>query len=212
MTLATSGSVGGAMCRRSSTWRSGRAGRGDDLGVEGVADRQAQRLVAARLKEVDRRFDGGACAANHALAEAVDVGRYDVAVDLGQRRFDLVEWGLHGGHPAVVAHADAGHFAAAGGGGFQGVGKGHDAGGDQGRIFAERMAHDHVRSKPNCARSASMAMSMVSIAGWVISVCSRSELGRVHGRAVVAVDKNVAGQRPAEDGGHHRVGVVEDLV
>ena len=41
-----------------------RAGRGDDAGVEGVADRQLHGLVAALLEELDGPLDGLALAAD----------------------------------------------------------------------------------------------------------------------------------------------------
>ncbi len=119
-------------------------GRRHDAGVEGVTDRQPHRLIAQGLEDVDRFFHCLAFAADDRLVVAVDVGGDDVATDLGQCLLNELIGRHDGSHPAVVAHADFGHFGAACGGRFQGVGKRHDAGGDQGGVFAQRVPHHHV--------------------------------------------------------------------
>ena len=75
----------GVMCIRShgAQWL---AGRGDDAGVEGVADRQLHGLVAAPGNSLMAALDGLAGAADDRLGGAVDVGRNDIAVDFGQSR------------------------------------------------------------------------------------------------------------------------------
>ena len=89
-------------------------------------------------------LDRGAGAADDGLVLAVDIGDDDVAVDRLQDPFDLGERRKHGRHPAVVAHRDARHLAAAGADGLQRVVEGQSAGGDQRAVLAQAVAHRHV--------------------------------------------------------------------
>ena len=57
--------------------------RGDDAGMEGVADGDALGLEALGCKAGDGRLDGLALTANDGLAVAVDVRGHHVAVNLG---------------------------------------------------------------------------------------------------------------------------------
>ena len=120
------------------------AGRSHDPGVEGVADGDAHGLEALGGEALDGLLHSLAGAADYALVVRVDVGRHHVAVDLAQRLHDHVVGRHDRGHPAVVVHGDLGHLRAARGRRLQRVGEGHDAGGDQGAILAQRVAHDHV--------------------------------------------------------------------
>ncbi len=59
------------------------AGRGNNFGVEGVADGDGHRFVTIRFKLGDRFLHGRAGAAKDTLALAVDIGGHDIAVDAG---------------------------------------------------------------------------------------------------------------------------------
>ena len=95
------------------------AGAGHDLGVEGVADRQRERVVAALLQRGDRAADGIGRAAQHDLLGRVDVGEDDVAVDRGHDLLDLRERRHHGGHGSWVLGLQVGHLAPTGAHGLQ---------------------------------------------------------------------------------------------
>ena len=186
-----------------------RAGRGDDAGVEGVTDRQLHGLVAALLEELDGRFDGFAFAADDGLTGAVDVGRNDIAVDLLKRRLDDLEGSQHGGHPAVVVHLDLGHFAPAPGGRFQRLGEGQDARRYQRAILAQRVAHDHIRLKAIVGQQAADGL-VESQHGWLGDLrLHQVEVGLTDGGLVVGIDKQIGGQRLAQDGLHDGVGLIE---
>ncbi len=112
-----------------------RAGGSHDLGVEGVTDRDVAGFVPFGVEEVYRLVYGGAGAAKNALAVAVNVGGDDVAIHFFQGGFHHVQGGQHKSHFAVVVYADAGHLAAAGGGGFQVILERHNAGSHQRRVL-----------------------------------------------------------------------------
>ena len=91
------------------------------------------------------------------------------------------------------------------------MGKGHDAGRDQRAIFAQRVAHHHVRP------DAVLAQQLVE--GRVHGQHGRLgdgrlhqvALGLLHSRRIGVVHKDVAGQRAAQDRRHHRVSLAEGL-
>ena len=58
------------------------AGRGDDAGVEGMADRDAHGLHPFLVEEIDGLLDRFACPADHHLIVRIDIGRDDIAIDL----------------------------------------------------------------------------------------------------------------------------------
>ena len=88
----------------------------------------------------------------------------------------------------------------------------HDAGGDEGAVLAQAVAHDHVR--------VDAVLGQQLINGGVHRQHGRLgdgrlhqiEFGLFHGRRVVAVHEDVAGERAAEDGRHHPVGVGEQAL
>ncbi len=121
------------------------AGGGHNLRVEGVADGDEAGFVPFSREGGHRLVHSLAGSAKNALAVAVDVGGDDVAVNFFERRFYHVQRRQHEGHFALVFYADSGHFTAAGGGGFQIVLEGHNAGSHQCRVLPQRMPHHHVR-------------------------------------------------------------------
>ena len=184
--------------------------RRDDPGMEGVTDRDALGLEALLGEDLNRLLDGLARAADHRLPVAVDVRGHHVAVDLLQRRLYHVERGHHGGHPAVVAHADLGHLAAARGGGFQRVGQRHNTGSGQRGVLAQRVAHHHVGAEAVLSQQP-RRRRVERQHGWLRDRgLHQVALGLLHSGRVGAIHKNVAGQRAAQDGRHHAVGLVEN--
>ena len=167
------------------------AGRGDDAGVEGVADRQLHGLVAALLEQFDGCLDGLALAADDRLGGAVDIGRNDIAVDFGQSRFDDFVGGQDGGHPAVVVHFHPRHLAAASGGGFQRLLEGHDAGGHQRAVLAQRVTHDHVGLEAELGQQAAHGFIQRQHGRLGDLGLHQIEIGLADGVLVVGVDEQV---------------------
>ena len=118
--------------------------RSDDLGVEGVAHREEDRLMAGGAQAGDGRLDCLGGATDDGLRVAVDVGDDDVAVDLPQRALDLLEGGEHRGHPATVLDSDVGHLAAPSTDGLEGVGEAQRSAGDEGAVLAQAVTHHHL--------------------------------------------------------------------
>ena len=183
--------------------------RGDDAGVEGVADRDALGLETLGHKAGDGRLHGLALAADDCLAVAVDVRRHHVTVNLGQGRLHHIKRGHHRRHPAVVGHADAGHLGTTGGGGLQRLGKGHDPGGHQGRVLAERVAHHHVRVDAVGRQELHHGDVEGEHGGLGDRRLHQLALGLLQHRRVVAIHKQVTGERASKNGRHHRVGLGE---
>ena len=185
------------------------AGRGDDLRVEGMADGDALRAEALLFKQGDGLFDGLAGPTHHSLRIRIDVGGYRVAVHFLERLLHHIQRSHDGCHPAVVAPAHLCHLGPACSGGFECIGKGHDLGGNQRAILTQRMAHDHVRL------DAVLGQQLVDcrVDGQHGRLRDRRlhqvALGLLHGVGVGCVDKDVVGQRLAQDGRHDLVGLLE---
>ena len=158
-----------------------------------MANGQNHALVALFLKPFDRLLHGLAAAAKDALAVAVDVGRDDVAVDFGQGVLDHVIRGQYGGHHAVVVYLDLAHFAPTRRGRFQGVGKGHNAGSNQGGIFAQRVAHHHVGFKAVALQQAQNGDVEREHGRLGDGGLHQVELGLAHLGLIVGVYKKVVG-------------------
>ena len=179
--------------------------------MEGVAHRQLHRPVAARLKQAYGGLDGLAGSADDALAATVDVGRYHIATHLLQRCLYDFDGGQHGSHLAVVFYLHLAHFAAAGGGRFQALGKRHNAGSGEGGIFAQRVAHDHIRPEAKLRQQAAQRF-VHGEHGWLSNFrLHQVELGLIHRGRVTAIDEDVAGERPAQNGCHNCVGLGDGL-
>ena len=187
------------------------AGRGDDAGVKRVADRNGHGAVALGFKLGDGLFNGRTRPANHALAVAVDVRRDHVAVDLPQNFLHLFIGSQHGGHFAIVWHVQVGHFAAARRRRFQGIGKRHNPGSDERRIFAQRMPHHHVRLKAIIGQQGHHGHIQRQHGRLANLGLHQVKIGLHHGRRIVGIDKNVFGQVFAQNGLHHGVGFGKDL-
>ena len=95
------------------------AGWGHNRGVEGVADRQIDYVVAGLQEEFRGLLDRPAGSPDYRLRVAVDIGDDDIAVHRLQNTFHFVERGDYCSHPARVVHGNPGHAAAAGADGLQ---------------------------------------------------------------------------------------------
>ena len=121
-----------------------------------------------------------------------------------------VEGSHHRRHPAVIGHADAGHLGATGGGGLQCFGKRHDPRCHQGRVLAERVAHHHIRVDTVGRQE----LHHGDVEGEHSRLGDRRlhqlALGLLQHRRILAVHKEVTGERASENGRHHRIGLGED--
>ena len=189
-----------------------RARRRDDLGVEGVADRQRDRLVAALLQRGHDPADGLRRAAEHDLVGRVDVGEHDVAVarrddllDLGQRRHD-------GGHRPGVLDVEARHLAPAGADRLERGLERERAGGHERAVLAQRVAHDEVGSDPVLAQQAREGHVDGEHGGLGDLGRPQLLLGPRHRRGVGGIGEDDVRQPPAlQQRGHDLVGPVEHL-
>ena len=179
--------------------------------MEGVADGDGAGFVSPFGEQVYGGIHGVAGSAKDALRVAVDVGGDDVAVNLGQRGLHDVQGGEDEGHFAVVVHADFAHFAATGGGGFQIVLEGHNAGSHQRRILPKRMSHYHVRveavglQQPQQRRVQCEHRRLRDLRLHQIKFRLHECVG------IVAVHEDIIGQRFAQNRRHHAVRLAEHL-
>ena len=186
--------------------------RRNNLGVEGVAHRDAHGPEALRAEAGDGLFHGLACAADHGLAGGVDVGGHHVAVDLLQGCLDHIQGRHDRGHPAVVIHAHLGHFSAPGRRSFQRVGEGHDARGDERAVFAQRVAHDHIRRKAVFAQQLVKRHVHGEHGRLGNGRLHEVHLGLLHRGRISAVHKDKAGQGFAQNRRHDLVGFSKNLL
>ena len=186
-----------------------RAGRGHDLGVEGMADGDALGAEAFLLEQGNRLLDGLAGPADHSLRVGVDVGGHCVAVHFLQGLLDHIQRGHDRGHPAVVAPAYLGHLGPAGGGGFERISEGHDLGGDQRAVFAQRVAHHHIRLDAVFTQQFVDGRVHRQHGGLRDGGLHQVAFGLFHRLGIRRIDKDVGGQRLAQDGRHHLVGFLE---
>ncbi len=179
--------------------------------MEGVAHGNAHGPETLLVKACDCLFHGLARAANDGLAGGIDIGCHDVAIDLLDGLPDNIQRRHDRSHPAVVIHADLGHLRTPGGRSLQGVGEGHDVGGNERTVFTQRMAHDHIGDKTVRAQQ--------FVDGRVHGQHGRLGDGRLHeihlgllqrGRITI-VHKDIARQRAAENGRHDCISLVKDL-
>ena len=180
-----------------------------DRGVEGMADRDPDRLHTCRGEGVDRRHDGGRGSAHHGLVVGVDVGDHGVAGGRLDDPLDLGQRPEHGRHRAVVLHRQAGHLVTACAHGLQRGVEGQRTGRDQRAVLAQAVAHHHVGAHAVGGQQATDA----GVGG------EHRRLGDLglqqllfelrHRLRVVAVDEDVRAERAAEQRGHHLVGLTE---
>ena len=126
------------------------AGRRHDRGVKRVADREPGGVHAGGLKRRDSTLHGVGGTADDSLVGAVDVRDDDVSVGLADDPLDLGERSGHGRHRAVVGTRQGGHLPAAGADRLEGSVERQRAGGHQGAVFAQAVAHHHVRPHAVC--------------------------------------------------------------
>ncbi len=173
--------------------------------MKGVAHRDALRPKPLLGEDLNGLRYSLAGAADYHLVGAVDVGGHDIPVDFGKRLLYGVVRRDHRSHPAIVIPAYLGHLSAAGSGGLQRIGKWHDAGRDQGTVFAQGMAHGHIWSEAiftqELVHSRVHGQHRRLGDGGLHQVVFRL----LHDLRVVAVDKEVAGQGPPQDGSHHLI-------
>ena len=187
----------------------GSAGRGDNAGVEGVADRQLHCLIAPLLEQFDGRFDGLACAADDGLGVAVDVRRDNVTVHFFQGRFDNFIRSQHSRHPAVIIDLYLRHFATAPGGRFQRFGKGQDARRHQRAVFAKRVTHHQIGLEPVIGEQPANGLVHRQHGRLGDLRLHQVQVGLADGAGILRIDEQIGRQRSAEDGLHDRVGLIE---
>ena len=120
------------------------AGGGDDVAVERGAHGQLHALQTLGREDLHGGVDAAAAARDDGLAGAVLVGADHVVVHLVQGSVDGLPVGGDARHLAQVRQVDVGHLAAPRGDRMQRVGEAEHAGGDEGAVFAEAVAGDHV--------------------------------------------------------------------
>ena len=122
-----------------------RHGRAHDSGVERVRNRDLHRLdahIGEHLDGIVHRFAG---AGDDRLGRAVFVGYGHIPVDADEFRFYAVHGRGDGGHLAVVFHFNFGHYLPAGAHGFEAVFKIKNTGSHGRGVFAQAVAHHHIR-------------------------------------------------------------------
>ena len=187
------------------------AGRGDNLGVKGVAHRQQAGGEAGFLQRFHRLLDPVGGAADHRLAVTVDVGDHHVPLDGVDDLFDFLQWAKAGGHQAVVGHRYFRHFRSPGAHRLEGIGKRKRAGRHQGAVFAQTVPHHHVRRHAVGCQQAGQSqidrqhcrLGNLRLAQGVIGLF---QIGRV-----VAVNENIAAERPRNQRFHNIVGFPEGI-
>ena len=190
----------------------GLACRGDDLGVERVADRQLDRLVAMLLKAGDGAGDRLAGAPQDDLVGRVDVGEHHVARRGGEHLLDLLGRRHHGRHRARVGELEARHLPAAGADRLERLVERQRARRDQRPVLAEAVAHHEVRRDPVGLEQAGEG-EVDGEHGRLGDLGPSQLLLRLgHRLRVVAIGEDDPAQLPAvEQRSHHLVGLREDL-
>jgi hypothetical protein len=181
------------------------AGRSHDRGVEGVADRDPDRVDALRHERLDGALHRCGGPADHRLARAVDVGDDDAGVDRGHDALDLLQRAEDRRECPVVGDRDRRHLLAAGADGHQGGLERHRARRHQRAVLPEAVAHDHVGTqvvaaeKPGEGEIGREDRRLGDLgAGQLL-------LQGAHGVGVALVDEDVRRQRPAEHRRHDPV-------
>ena len=174
-----------------------------------MADRDSVGVHAGGLERRDGPLHRVGGAADDGLAGAVDVCDDDVPVGFGDDALDLGERGEHGGHGAVVAHRQIRHLAAPGADRLQRGVEGQRTGGDQSAVFAEAVAHHHVRA--HAVRVEHAGQRQVGGQHRRLGDLGLHELlfEPLGGGLVGVVREDVFGQRLTEQWRHHPVGLVE---
>ncbi len=187
-----------------------RAGGGHQFGVEGVAHGDAHGGKALLRKDVHGGLDSLGLTTHDTLVVGVDVGGHHIAIHLLEHILDDGIRGHDSGHPAIVAQRHLGHLCAACGRGFKRLRKGHNARGNQRGVLAQRVTHGHVGRKA--------IITQQQQHGGIQRQHGRLGNRRLHqvllhlldGGGIGAVNKDVGGERAAQNGGHHAVGFGKD--
>ena len=122
-----------------------RHGRADDSGVESVGYGNLYRLDTHIGEHFDSVVNGFAGAGDNGLRRAVFVGHGHITANARKFRFHPFHGGRDGSHLTVVFHFNFGHYFPAGANGFQTVFKIKNTGSHGSGVFAQAVAHDHVR-------------------------------------------------------------------
>ena len=170
------------------------------LAVEGVGYWDELRDHAQLVEVVDRAVYRIAGTRDHGLLAAVDVGRREVAADLGQPAHDFVSGPRHRGHrPRTRTYR------------HQGFGEGDHAGTHSRGPFAQAVPHHHVGDNPMLVKQAHDG----DVAGHHRRLADGGVLqgffGRLHGGRIGLVLVDVAGERLTQNGAHHAIGLGESL-
>ncbi len=143
--VGNDGNFGGTQVHGPEDCGQGIARRRHNPRVEGVADLQRARDIAAVPHGRHRFLDARRRSADYGLFGAVDIGDDDIVVDRGENFFDFVDRPEDGGHHAVVVQGATGHFVTAGADGFQGFLERYGPARHKRAVFAKTVPHDHVR-------------------------------------------------------------------
>ena len=185
------------------------ARRGDDMGVECVADGQRNRPV---VRLVERRGDPVhrfGRPPDDRLLVAIDIGDDEIATVLGDDALDLRDRGEDGEHGAVIGDRDLAHLGAAGADRSERVAEVHRTGGHEGAVFAQAVTHHHVgrdavRPEQSTERGIDREHRRLGHLGLPQVV-----VGGRHRLVVVGIDEDERGQRAAEQRRHRAVGLGE---
>ena len=187
------------------------AGRRYDGGVESMADRDRPHVVAGLRDDLRGFRDARRRAADDRLAVAVDVGDDDVALYLLKQSFHFFDGCEDRRHQAVVFDRHLGHGMRPRADGLERIGKGQGTGGHECAVFAEAVAHHHVRHDAiggHHPRERVVGGEHGRLGDFGLP---QIVLQLLHRRRVVHIDKDVIAQRLAEDRRHDLVGLFKGL-
>ena len=188
------------------------ARRGDDLCMECVAHGERHDLRTSLGQQLPGGLDPCGRSADHRLLVAVDIGDHHVVVDRVDYALDLLDRCEDCRHLPCVGHVDVGHLASAPGYGFERIFERERTGRHQGPVLAQAVAHHHVGLDPVCGEHLGECCVDRQYGRLRDLGLSEFRIGLCDGRRVGFVCVDVVGERCTEDGFHHAVGFVEQLL
>ena len=117
----------------------------DDTRVKRVTDREGNHVDVFCTEALDGFVDRGGFTPDHCLLVAVDVGNHGIAVDAREHALHVSQRGKYRSHLAIVFQRDVGHLAPSGTNGLERIPEIQHASLHERCIFAEAVAHHHVR-------------------------------------------------------------------
>ena len=186
-------------------------GWGHHLAVEGVGDRDELRGHAQLVEVLDRAVHRITGTRDDRLLAAVDVGRREIATDLGQPAHDLVGGPHHRGHLALVTDGHRSHGARARAHRHQGFGEGDHAGSHGRGPLAQAVPHHDIGLDPMFVEQAHNGDVAGHHGGLANGGVFQRLFRRLHGSRIGLVLVDVFSQRLAKDRPHHAIGLGEGL-